>query len=630
MPENNNATERRTGEYAGLTSDQQKSLQRQRSAYEISEEFCKPYFDKFLRMSNLYHRVIPEELDFTLSKVMLAIPFSIVQNEVPRHAAMLFSQEEFFRMHANDPMLEESASAVQAWLTYQARERNRIFPRIMPTLIRQCIYGTAWRVVTHSPRVVHKTQRAPSRSVAGIPVAFEDQSESKQSMGIHAQNVDIWSVMPSPNSRFINTLDNEDYEAAEWVHWIDYMSKSKLEKMKSKRGMNKNQIERMFEWVAKGQRDENKIDQDYKLQAQPSAIDENTSSWLDKVRAGDKEGIEARYRCIWTFFRDQWILVGEGQFVLYDGPPLLDWFPVAAYYDTPDPDSPFGTGLLETCEDVILTKLMNFNFRQDYLAGTLHPSTFIRDEIVSQNGGNLADFDPQPYQTFVVPKKIQRISDAIWRDRFPDISPQAFQEDTVYNQLLQEIAGQPDYSKGMGGSGALANETATGITALIDEGNSRSMMRAMNIEYGGLHDELMLMLKWGKKYAFEDEYIRVASRDGFPWMSVPHEAITDGYGIELQGSRQLVHRNEMLKRMLTVLPMFLNNPNVPGQQELLRQTNEKFQLFDRPDDIFGHPGGQPMAGGMNPEAGMGGAQTMQNEGQAVAGATAVPPAALAV
>jgi len=628
----------KTGEYAGLSPEQINALKRVKDAYEVSEEFVRPYFGKFRRMNDLYHDVIPSELDCTYSKIMLSTAFAIVQNEIPRAASMLFSREEFFRLHASDPYFEDSARAVQAWLEYQARERNRIFPRILSTLTRQSVYGTAFRAITHSPRVRHKTRRVPSQSVAGIPMGFTDEKEEETSLGIHAQNIDVWNVLPSPNARFVNQLDNEDFEAAEWMLWIDYMSGAKLRKMSGKRGMDEGQIKAMFDWVKKGGCEEQTVDEEFKQQVYPhdgagGGLDDNVTDWMQRLRSGEKPDIEKRYRCMWAFFRDKWYLIGEGRFVLYDGPPLLDWFPIAAYSDTPDPDSIYGTGLIEKCEDIILSKHLNVNHRHDYLAGTLHPSSFIRDDIIRANGGNTTDFDPAPYQTFSFPKTVTDIQRAVLRDRFPDISPQAFQEATAYAQELQDVTGQTDYMKGRSGAGALSNETATGITALIDEASNRVQMRSLNLEYGGLHDELMLMLKWGAKYAFDDEYIRIASRKGFPWMTVPHEAITDGYGIELVGSRQLVHRGEMLKRLITVLPMFMNNPNVPGQGEMMRQVNEKFELFDNPDQIFAPSGGGgmlPAAAVGNPAAGMGGAQTMGNDIQAVQGATAMPPASLAV
>lgn len=609
------------GEYAGLTSDQIKSLKRHENALEISVDYVRPYFDKFLRMDRLYHGVIPTELECTFSKVMLRLPFSIIQNELPRSASTLFSGDDFFNINANDPELESSADAAKLWLNYQARQKNRIFPRIMPTLTRVGVYGTGYRVVTHTPIVKHKSSREPRGMFAGVPTGFETVNKELIELGIVAQNVDIWNIMPSPNGGVVNCLDPEVGEAAEWVHWVDYMTETKLKALAKKRGANADQIRRMMDSGRTQKRgDQYAIDREYREQSRAASSDQTSESdWIERQRMEKKEGIEGRFRCVWTFFRDEWMLIGEGKFLLYTGDPLLDWIPIAKYVDTPDMDNWFGTGLLETCEDIILAYLLTFNFRMDYLATTLHPTKFIRDDIVKQNGGNLTDFDPSPYGMFSFPKKIQDIQRAIWYDRFPEISPQAFMEETNFKQLLQEVTAQPNYMKGMGGAGTLANETATGIVSLIEEGTARSSLRSINLEYIGLHDELMLMLKWGKKYVWEDQTVRnIVSPDGWPWTKIPADAIDDGYGLELMGTRSLVHKNQMVKNILSLLPMLLNNPNVPNQRELLRSTMKEMGAFRDVDKILSAPQGMVMPGMGAP--GMGGVATQQNETQALAGA----------
>jgi len=609
-------------EFTDLTDDEKTALKRHWNAMDVSVDYVDPFFEKFIRLNELYHGHIPDELDGTFSKVMLRIPFSIVQNELPRSASALFSGQEFFDLHANDPLLESPADAATAWLNYTARERNRIFPRILSTLTRVGVMGTGYRIVTHTPITKYKPERKATGSFAGIPFGYKEVNKKVTEMGIVSQNVDIWNILPAPHGGVVNPLDLETEEGVPWVNWINYMTPTKLKSLKGKRGINDKQIDKMLDKGPQGATQGNHdIDREYRERARSSMIDEQQSDWVTDLRKSKKEGIEGQYRCVWTWFRDQWMLIGEGRYVLYLGPPMLDWFPLAKYVDTPDMENWYGIGLLEVCEDVLLSYLLNYNFRMDYLASTLHPTKFIRDDIIKDNGGNLADFDPEPYGVFQFSKKVDDIRKSVWYDRFPEISPQAFMEETSYKQLLQEISAQPNYMKGMGGAGTLANETATGIVSLIEEGTARSSLRALNLEYIGLHDELMLMLKWGKKYVWKDQEVRVTSKDGWPWMLVPHESIDDGYGIELKGTRSLVHKNEMVKRMLSLLPMLINNPNVPGQKELLNQVLGESDVFPNPDRFMNPPANQGAllpAGGQAP--GQGGVPTAQNESQAVAGA----------
>jgi hypothetical protein len=608
----------------GHSSEQKKALRRCEDAREISAEYCRPFFDKFVRLIELYSGDVPDELDCTHAKVMLRIAFSIVQNEIPRSAASVLSTSEFFDLEANDKSLEYAKDAAREWLLYQARKKNRIFPRILPTLGRVGIMGNAYRAVTHTPIVRKHETREPSGSFAGIPFGYETKVKTTQEMGIVSQNIDTFSIMPSPNGTVINPLDPETQEGLEYLLWIDYFSKRRLKALQKKKYANAEEIQRMLDRGVRPHSDPHQIDAEYRERARSATIDDSQPDWIQEIRLR-KTNLDARFRGVWHFFRDEWILLGEDRHLIYQGPPLLDWFPVAHYVETPGLNTFFGVGLVEACEDVILSYLLNYNFRMDYLAGTLHPTKFVRDDIVKMNGANVVDFDPTPYGMFKFPAKVRDIQKAIWYDRFPEISPQAFMEETNFRQLLQEISSQPNYMKGMGGVGTLANETATGIVSLIEEGTAVSSMRALTLEYTGLHDELMLMLKWGAKYVSRDQDVRVPrSDDGWAWHEIDHRAIVDEYGIELMGTRNLAHKNEMVKRMLQVLPMLMNNPQVPGQKELLQQTLEKLGVFTNLDAILG-PGvgqGQPiqLPGQVSPGAGLGGAATLANETQAVAGA----------
>lgn len=595
-------TDHHTGNFRGLTDDEIKTLKSHWNALELSVEYCRPFWDKALRMDKLYHGELPEELDGTMSKVMLRLPMSIVQNESPRKAASLFSSQQFFNLRAANRMLEPHADAATQWLLYHARERNRIFPRVLPTLDRIGIYGTGYRSVLHTPVTEYVDGKKRIRNA------------------IVSENVDFWNVLPSPTGGMVNPLDPGSEEGVDWLHRIKYLSTSQLKALSTKRYANKRMIEKMLASTKRveGSEGDFNIDAEYREQSKLCMTDDEQSDWMTRLRRSEKEGIDGRWRCIWTFWRDRWVLIGEGQYPLVDSPPLLDWIPLAKYVDTPDMDNWFGTGLIEICEDVLLAFLLNFNMRLDYLATTMNPSKFIRDDIVKMNGGDSTDFDPRPNALYKVNPRIDDIRKAVWYDRFPEISPQAFMEETSFKQLLQEITAQPNYMKGMGGQGTLANETATGIVSLIEEGTARSSMRTINTEYIGLHDELMLMLKWGRKYVWEDQEIRVQGQDGYPWMMIDHEAIDDGYGIELQGARSLIHKNEMVKRMMSVLPILIGNPAVPGQQELIRQTLAELDVFANVDEIVGMRGQQaPPQLTTGAGAGMGGIPTVQNEAQAV-------------
>jgi hypothetical protein len=274
--------------------------------------------------------------------------------------------------------------------------------------------------------------------------------------------------------------------------------------------------------------------------------------------------------------------------------------------------------------------LVNYGLRMDYLAGRMHPAKGIREDLIDANPGH--DWDPSPYSTFKYPRNLKDIEKAMHYDFQPEVTPQAFLEEQGFQQKLQEYTGQPNYNKGLGGEGTLANETATGIVSLIEEGTARSSMRSLNIEYTGLQDEAKLFLAWGEKY--QDQYSdirRPVGSDGFPWTQVDHKAISTSYGIELKGTRGLVHKNLLAQRMTSILPMIigvLNNP-APGTIEVLDQTLKQMDVDLNLKQILAQAGIQaaavadvagpagPAGAGPGPGAG---APTLQNQAQGVAGA----------
>ena len=606
------ARARLTDEYRNLSEEEINLLRRHRDTMGISAEFVRPHFDKIRRMWEMYYGIIPEELEGTFSKVMLRNAVAIVQNELPRTAASLLGGEDFFHLEANEDYMELSAEQATQWLNFQLRKKNRIAHRILPTYTRAHVSGMGWRVVT---RTSYTEQRVSDET---------GRAREAQQLGIVSQNVDEFSMLPSPNGTVVNTLDGDNVEALEWLHWIDWKSKRNLEKMGSKTGMNKSELGRMFDAPVSSEGPADRIDLEYK-DAILSALNFNTPNWIEGIRVG-QDKVEKRYRTVWSFYRDKWILVGENKYLLYAGPPLIDWIPAAAYSDTLDPNSIYGMGLIELCEDIILAYLLCYNLRLDYLAKAMHPTKYMRDDMVALHGGDIDDFDDAPYKVIQFSQKIRDIRQALYVDRMGDVPAQAFMEETDFRSLLQEILGQPNYQKGMGGVGTLANETASGILALIQEGTARSTMRTMNIEEGGLYDEMMLYLKWGKRYVYEDQKVRLPERVGHKWVGIPYEAITDEYGIELEGARGVMHRNQMVERMVSLLPVLheiLGQPMNSGQRVLLEQVLKNQGGFTNIERML--TPAEPVAGLLGAAEGaaarpLGGQPTPEGRGASVAAA----------
>ena len=596
-----------------LNDDQRKALRTYLDGLEMSRDFCKPYFEKAVRMARLFNGICPPEIDGTFSKVMLNLGFSMVDSELPTSLRALLGTTDWFTTTASEPELEEYAHLTKKWLQYQMENVQRISATIIPTVQAAHIFGTGYRIYgcRPIPRVV-KT-RKPSDFAMGIPTGFKEDIRTDYRYVITGQDVNFWNVWPLPGGAQINAFDDASFNCVDGVIWQSFMTEEEIRSNVKNEHWDGVQAEKLMAKRAGG--DKNDPGQEYKSQVTEESIgwhSFSTPSWMDRMRT-EGNSLPPRYRVAWMFMRDKWIVVGEDRFVLYNGEPSLPFFPIAKFVSSYNMDDWFGRGLIEIVEDLILTTILLLNHRMDYLAGTLHPTTWLSERLMESLGGDKTMLDPEPYKNLTFPTNAD-ISRELFRERFPEISQQAFYEDGKMDEWIQKIAGQPNYGKGMGGKGTLGNETASGIMSLIQQGTARSMMRAANIEESGIRDSLNLTLRLGNMYrVLQSDWVRTANGQDFPWEKIPAEAISEDYRIDVSGTRSMTAAAQTFAKMLQVCQMALTLP--PGMldnpKEAVRQLFDKSAAFENVDMIVGASGNQqnqlpPMQStmpqpGMNPQ-----------------------------
>jgi len=529
-------------------------------------------------------------------------------------------------------------------LQYQVEDVQSISRTIVPSVQSAHIFGTGYRV--YGCRMIPKWRktREPSTYAMGMPTGFRETMQQSQRHVISGQDVNIFNVMPSPNApASVNAYDDSNSSCADYVIWQSYMNKSEIDANVKAEQWDGVQAQRLYD--KKAGSDRNDPSQEYKEQASEGGsgwANFSTPAWMSRMKT-ENNYLPCRYRVSWLFMRDRWIVIGEDRFVLYDGEPALPFFPIAKFTSSYNMDEWYGRGLIEIVEDLILTTTLLLNHRMDYLAGTLHPTTWVSERVMEFLGGDKTILDPEPYKTLSFPTNAN-IAMEVVRERFPEISQQAFYEDGKMDEWIQKISGQPNAIKGMGGQASVSGDNgATGIMALIQQGTQRSMMRAANIEESGIRESLNLTLRFGSIYkVLEDSWIRTGNNGGFPWEKVPSEAISEDYRISVSGTRAMTAAAQTFQKMLQVCQMALTLPPgvIDGPKEMMRQLIDKSSAFDNVDEIVGQGGnampppmvaGMPQPGidpGAGPMAGIGpqavpGPMDMANEMASMAGA---PPA----
>lgn len=585
-------------EYQGKSQKEQDAVKLYRDTLAVSVSYCRPYFEKAVRFYRLFRGILPPEIDGTFSKVMLNFAWSMIENEVSKSLRSVLTNPQWFDVEAEDPSLEFEAANCRKWLKYQMEHVQRLAITGVPTIQATHIFGTGYRIYSHKFKNKKKSYREESGSLMGIPIGFRDKTEITRKSIISGQYADFFTVFPIPGGGQVNSVDDSCSSVVKGLIWVDYMGKKDIEALaKENPRWNKQEIGRLFERKITNSDDVTSEFHDKLSETDGGWYNFRQPEWLNLY---DKDnGLDRQYRVGWMWLWDRWIVCAEDEFLLYDGPPMIDdCIPLAKFTGSFDLNEWFGIGLIEMTEDLILSILLNLNHRLDYLAGTLHPTSWVSQRVMDALGGDKSALDPEPYGANVFPNgaDIQR---ELYRERFPDISQQAFIEDDKMQNWLQMVTGQPNYSNG---PASQAPDNATGIISLIAEGAARSYLRAINIENTGLQESLWLTLKFGTKYKSETEFIRApVERGAWPWMAIPADAIDDGYALSISGTRDMNLQAETFRRMALIMQTIVATPGlVANPKEAMRQYMSKSSSFDRVDEIVGQDMPEGAPAGMPP------------------------------
>lgn len=547
------------------------------------------------RLYALYRGKLPDELEGTFSKIMLNVGHSIVQERIARLHANLFAREfDSPSLEATSPVHELLAPQAEAWLRNMVMHPAKLnmpgefLARTLPSV---CVAGTAFRL----PYVHH----------------YQDE-RGKWIPVINSKHVDFFQILPGPNGGLINPLDRHAEDCLDHFHHIDWWTDDQLKSLERYEGFRKDALAECLKT-----KPETQGEYDRSLSQKMSVIGgvylgSTAEDW--RIRMNNIEGVSGRRRVVTWLQRNRMSIIVQDRFLVYSGPnPLRNrMLNLSAYYCCPDGTNIYGISGLEMVEDIIRAMMMNFNFRQDYLAQVMFPTKWIRSDVMG--GKPSAEFADKPYAVHEYPNGVN-IREALFIDRMPEITPQTFQDEMAYKMFLQDINGMTDYSRGMPGR-ITDNRTATGLLTMVQQAQGRLTSESFMLEQFGLADECRLLLALGAKWLIEDQVIRVSRPEGASyWTMVETDAITDGYIVHTHGTRYMQERDQAFQKIMALYPLWNQDPMI-DQFELRKQTAMAAGVFTNVERLIqeeqaGLPA-MPEEGGMNPMRGMSGSMTPNN------------------
>jgi hypothetical protein len=559
-------------DYAGKTPEQRKALRNFLTARNTNRDFVKEYFEKGVRMYRLYAGKLPDEIDGTFSKVMLWYPYMIIDTEMVQYTKSMMYGDDWIRADALFHDYEPTAKTATKWLKYQM-EKVQQFQRLsIPTLQSAPIFGNGYRLYNHSFVKRSKTVERPNVGDMGIidpsnPIS-RVQETSERGV-INGKNIGFFDVLPSPTGSEINPPEGAEELGLDNLIVYTYPTKTEIEGEVKKGNFDKDEADRLFQTGGVSVTDDFSMNYKQDLTNVDGAWNQfQAPEWIRRVNSLSHD-LERRFRVAWFWQGSRtdgkWTVVGEDRFILYDGPPKLDFWPLANFKSSFNLDNFFGTSLLEVVEDLIISIILNFNMRLDHLAGKFFPPKYAPQALIDALGGDSSVLDWEPYKVIPYPHSAfpGGLQNMIFSDVSADLDQQAFIEQGQMKEFLEDIIS-------MHGTDGISGNTATVGAGLLNKEIARSMHRAMNVDMTGIRDSALLTLKMGAKYVNEDQMIRTGE-EGLPWENIDHRAIIDGYGVEINGANSMMMAEDTFRKQLSVAPMLLGDPEIQNQVEMKRQ-----------------------------------------------------------
>ncbi len=520
-------------------SDTDQTVADFRDEFQLAVTYCAPHFELAARHYALWRGKKPWQLEGTSTQAMLNTGFGICQDRSPRLKKNIFGGEDFLSLESIHPRYDSGREQAEAWIRnlYRDESQLNILAEIEPTLQSATITGTGYR----------------------MPFARKTKDGRWQ---ISERDVDFFQILPAPVGGRINPQDTNSDDCLPYFFYVDWMTDEQIEALSKYPGYVKDQAKKC---MASAINSVGSMDNQYQELFQViGGVNYGTgkNNWRTHMNDTERGKKTGRRRVVHWMRRDKWIIIAQDTYRIYEGDPPMGkgTLGLTRWRVTNDFSNWFGIGALEMVEDLIITTLLNFNYRLDRLSRVIFPTKWIRSDVM--NGRPESDFFDRPYAIHEFPMSVQRISDAIFNDRTPEIDNQVFIEEDRLKTMIEMVNGAPNYSEAMGKSHGIG-ASATGAVSFINQVAGRVEAESLLLEYGGLAQGARLLLMLADKYINDEEFIRTPkSLNGTGWMMIDPDYLTDGYIVKTHGTKNTADQEQAFQRMLALYPMWNQDPQI--------------------------------------------------------------------
>lgn len=506
-------------------------------AHDIVEKFTtalawrEPFKNKWDRFYKLYRSDLEETNYPWQSNLFIPYSFSTVETLVPR----LVSNRPEIDIMPREQADEDHAKVMKSLIDYQwdIMDMNTIIPDAVKemAIYGTCILKVSWKTV--SKQVIRNEQADENLPEAG---SIETKKEETLYDAPSVELVDLYDFYWDPNGTDIDTC--------KWVFHRSMRHKDHIKDL-AKQGIYKNVNlvlqEDGFSITDDDQKSMRRATIGISLPPDDSDMVELLEYWEDGK--------------VCTIANRKYV-IREEENPYRHGKKIF-----VRCVDQKVPHEFCGIGELEPIESLQYELNDRRNQRMDNVTLALNRMWAVQngqgvdeDELVSDAGGVVHMNTPGAVQPL----------------DFPDVTSSSYQEETLIKGDIQQTSGISDYTQGVGNSGSLANDTATGISLIQEAGNSRFRLKAQNIEDMLIKRLGELMVSMNEQFITEPQVLRIAGDDGVSFQTVAPDEIAGNFDVQVVAGSTLPN-NEAVnnKQVMEMFQLFQGNPAV-DQKELIK------------------------------------------------------------
>lgn len=449
--------------------------------YKLSEEYTRPYFDRFLdNYKHYFLRLIDEAVEADpdaypfYSQLSIPVSYQIVETILPRMFARMFN----FSITTEEENDEKDEKALENLIRFQINHPylidDPVFVRLVTFLKEAFITGNAWGIVPWYLRDAKVEEWQPISNVMGLTTPSWDNMQAIQNYGLKPEwqivkttkrvidapvfeHKSIFHVFPDPKKKRVSDL--------RWLIIEDFLTKEEIQniiKVAPAAYKNLDQLEELQAIAPNSSR--SGMNYDDELAAIFGGSD---------YSAKDETEGQGQYKVWFMHEPDRYVIVINEKLTIRDGANPNGDGKIGAFLmkDIPVPNELYAWGEPDPIKKIEDSMSDQANMRNDSVfydllkMWKLDPTTLIDGE----------EFVPEP-------GTVVQMSDLTGLQALDTGStkPSAYREYQEWEQIIQQISGVTDYATG--NVDKSMNKTLGGIELLQQAANARFALKLQLFE----------------------------------------------------------------------------------------------------------------------------------------------------